>query len=103
MYTSKTYKQKHKTINKTKTEKSVFSPPTIEAVKEYFKKLKSSAAEAEKFFNHYESTGWKINGKTQLVNWEARANMWLARSAEFNRNSQNYLSSEEDKDYTASF
>ena len=101
VYTSKTYKQKLKTKNETK--KSTFKNPSLEEVKEFFKKIKESITEAEKFYNHYESTGWKLKGGTPIENWQARAKIWLTRSAEFARKNKNYLSSEEEKDYNASF
>ncbi len=35
--------------------------------------------EAQKFFNHYEGSGWKVSGHL-IVNWMAKANEWLIRA-----------------------
>ena len=35
--------------------------------------------EAEKFFNYYESNGWKV-GKNPMKNWKAAANNWITNS-----------------------
>ncbi len=54
----------------------------FENIKKYFLKNKSSEAEAEKFFNYYESTGWKIGGKAEMKNWQAAARNWIIKSKE---------------------
>lgn len=63
----KTYKQKH--IN-------VELPPDQNMVIDFFLKEKASKDEALKFWNHYESTGWK-SGHTPIQNWQAAATKWL--------------------------
>lgn len=35
--------------------------------------------EAQKFFNYYESNGWKV-GKNPMKNWKAAANNWITNS-----------------------
>lgn len=82
-----------------------FSPPTLEQVKLFFTKEKSVASEAAKFYNHYTANGWKIVGKSSMVNWQASALNWITRSASFSSSVKlhNYLDSQEEKDYTIEF
>jgi hypothetical protein len=69
-----------------KTQKR-FTPPCIEEVKIFFSENKMNNLEAEKFFNHFESNGWKVGGKASMKNWKAAAKSWILRSANFNKQS----------------
>jgi len=55
-------------------------PKNLNEVKMFFLKIKSNKLEAQRFFNYYESTGWKIGGKTPIQNWEAAARNWILNS-----------------------
>ncbi len=46
--------------------------------------LEQGKTEAEKFFNYYESNGWKV-GKNPMKNWKASANTWIIK---FNENAK---------------
>ena len=50
----------------------------------YFEEKDSTKLEAEKFFNHYESNGWLVGGKSKMKNWQAGARNWLLNSKKFN-------------------
>lgn len=50
--------------------------PTLKEVEEYFKEKKMPELQAQKFFNHFNSTGWKV-GKTKITDWSARADNWI--------------------------
>ncbi len=87
--------------------KSKFVPPSMDEVNNFFLELKSSESEAEKFFNHFESNGWLVGGKTKMKNWHAAARNWIARSEEFNkaspissRASSDRLHVNQNKDYS---
>ncbi|WP_368411680.1 hypothetical protein [Algibacter lectus] len=46
--------------------------------------------EAEKFYNHYQSIGWKIGGKIKIVDWQASARNWILKTPKHkNQLSQN--------------
>lgn len=81
-----------------------FSPPILEFVQEYFKEKDKPDIEAQKFFNYFESNGWKIGGRTQMKNWKAAANNWMINSEKFNPVSNvprpENLHSNQDKDYS---
>lgn len=56
-----------------------FKPPTIEDVKEHVKK-KGYHFSAERFFDYYESSGWrKANGK-KVSNWKQCCATWEGRA-----------------------
>ena len=38
--------------------------------------------EAKKFYNFYESIGWKLNGKNPITNWQACAQNWIIKADE---------------------
>ena len=44
--------------------------------------------EAEKFFNYYESNGWKV-GKNPMKNWKAAANNWITNSNTYAKGTSN--------------
>jgi hypothetical protein len=62
-----------------KTQKR-FTPPSLDEVKDFFSENKSSLLEAEKYYNHFESNGWKVAGKTPMKNWKAAAKNWIFRA-----------------------
>ncbi|MFT3919191.1 hypothetical protein [Cloacibacterium sp.] len=61
-----------------------FHPPHISEIQMYFAEKEASQEEAEKFFNHYESNGWLVGGKSKMKNWQAAARNWLLNSKKFN-------------------
>lgn len=60
--------------------------PNLEALKAYFKE-KGQPNEAEKFWDFYESKGWKV-GKNPMKAWKSAVNNWIRRNNE-GRNGQN--------------
>lgn len=68
-------------INK---ERETGTPSNLDEVLIFFKKEKFPQAEAEKFYNHYQSNGWKVGGKTPMEDWQAAARKWMLNRAEFN-------------------
>lgn len=81
------------------SKKKTFKPPELEETKTFFQENKSTGQEAQKFFNHFESNGWKVGGKTPMKNWKAAARNWILRSDQFNSKKQNRLQTNENKDY----
>ena len=89
---------------KNEDDKKKFSPPNLELVQEYFQEKKKPDIEAQKFFNHYESRGWKIGGRSPMENWQAAANNWMINFEKFNPSIQqpksDNLHVNIDKDYS---
>lgn len=58
-------------------------PPSLDLVKRFFEGNNSTALEAEKFVHHYTSNGWKVGGKTPMINWCSSAHSWILKIDNF--------------------
>lgn len=54
-----------------------FTPPTLEEVKAYIAE-RGFSVDADEFFNHYESNGWKV-GQNTMKDWRASVGSWHSR------------------------
>jgi hypothetical protein len=61
-------------------------PLSVDEVISFFKSENYPEVEAHKFFNHFESNGWKVGGKTPMKNWQAAARNWMLNIPNFNIN-----------------
>ncbi|TYP97460.1 hypothetical protein C7447_104146 [Tenacibaculum adriaticum] len=68
--------QTNKNINK------LDRPKNGKEVIDFFKKENWPIIEAQKFFNHYQGIGWKVGGKTKIVNWQSTARNWMLKAEE---------------------
>ena len=50
--------------------------------------IQQGKIEAEKFYNYYESNGWKV-GKNPMKNWKAAANNWITNSNTYAKGTTN--------------
>ncbi|WP_282073981.1 hypothetical protein [Polaribacter atrinae] len=72
-------------------------PKNEKEVIDFFKKENWPKIEGQKFYNHYQGIGWKVGGKTKIVNWQATAKNWMIKSQEIKTNkTQNAVSQEMD-------
>lgn len=69
--------------NQSITEKTKSIPPSLSQVIQFFENEKHSIIEAHRFFNHFESNGWKVGGKTPMKNWHAAARNWMLNTNKF--------------------
>jgi len=85
-------KEKEIEIKKSKEDKpkrKIFTPPSINEIEVYFiEKFKSTPIAAnlfsEKFFNYYQSNGWKVGGSAKMADWQAAINgKWKDTAIEF--------------------
>lgn len=78
-YTNAEAEAEADSINKKeeKKERTRFAPPTLDQVNQYMTERKRPD-QAQKFFLHYESNGWRV-GKNPMKKWEAAAAQWLSR------------------------
>lgn len=60
-----------------------FMPPDIVAVRNYFVAQNSVEIEAEKFYNYFQSNGWKVGGKAPMKDWQAAASNWILNIPQF--------------------
>ncbi|HVD99967.1 MAG TPA: hypothetical protein VNB90_17290 [Cytophagaceae bacterium] len=58
--------------------------PILEEVLIFFKEKEYPEAEAEKFYNYYQSNGWKVGGKAPMKDWRAATLNWMSNTAKFN-------------------
>jgi len=59
-------------------------PENLDQVVSYFEEKKSTGAEAEKFFNYFESVGWRVGGRSLMRDWRAAARNWIANIPNYN-------------------
>jgi hypothetical protein len=58
-------------------------PGSVEDARPYFLEIQSTAGEAEKFFNHFQSNGWKVGGRAPMKDWRAAARNWVINAKKF--------------------
>ena len=58
-------------------------PPDWELVMTFFKDKQIPLVEAEKFYNHFQSNGWLVGGKSKMKDWKAAARNWILNSNKF--------------------
>ena len=72
---------------KRKKRKKTFTPPTLAEVRanaaEHFADNADAQSEAAPFIDHYESNGWRVSGKTPMVDWRASFRGWMRRRPQF--------------------
>jgi len=51
-------------------------PADLDAAIAYFSTLGMPREEAEAFYDHFESNGWKVGGKAAMKDWHAAARTW---------------------------
>ena len=79
----------NKQIQTNKNIHKLDKPKNEKIVIDFFKKENWPKIEAQKFFNHYQGIGWKVGGKTKIVNWQATAKNWMLKAEEI-KNKQTY-------------
>ena len=80
-------------------------PPEVSNVIAFFKEKKASEIDAEKFYNHFQSNGWLVGGKSKMKDWKAAARNWILNSEKFkSQNSEivkpNHLHTPNQKNYS---
>lgn len=61
--------------------------PTLEQVKAFFEgRLADWEKQAEKFFYHFDSLGWKNANGVRIERWDSKANYWINEQLERNGN-----------------
>jgi len=78
----------YKHIQTNKNSNKLDKPKNEKEVIIFFKNENWPEAEAQKFYNHYQGIGWKVGGKTKIVNWQATARNWMIKAEELKKNNQ---------------
>ncbi len=58
-------------------------PSSVSEVHTFFEAEKSTKHEAEKFYNYFQSNGWKVGGRAPMKDWRAAARNWILNSEKF--------------------
>lgn len=89
-------------VNNTKPEnKERDIPPPHESVIDFFLLKKSGKVEAQKFFHHFQSNGWRVGGRTPMRDWQAAAEKWMLNTSNFNNHEpRTHLNTNTDKNYS---
>jgi len=74
-------------IQKKKKATKKFVKPSVDEINTYCRERKNSI-NAQQFFDHYESNGWKV-GKNPMKNWQAAVRTWEQRENQGSNNGQN--------------
>ena len=73
-------KKKEVTITDTIDRGAKSRPRSQDEATAYFVEIGSTAEEGATFWDHFESNGWKVGGKTAMKNWHSAAKNWVRRS-----------------------
>jgi hypothetical protein len=78
-------------------------PPVWEEVLLFFKEKNNTEIEAQKFYNHFQSNGWLVGGKSKMKDWKAAARNWILNANKFQPKSNlpqpNHLQISNNKNY----
>ena len=85
---------------KKKVSSSIFTAPTVSEAEQFFTEHHATSLEANRFYNHFQSNGWLVGGRTKMKDWKAAARNWMSRSKEFNKPPTNPLSTDTTKNYS---
>ena len=73
------------------TKKLAAAPPTLAEVQVYAAEHHPASADAQTeagaFFDHFQSNGWRVAGKTPMADWQAAFRSWMRRSPQFQTSS----------------
>jgi hypothetical protein len=58
-------------------------PPDWELIMAFFKDKQIPVIEGEKFYNHFQSNGWLVGGKSKMKDWKAAARNWIINAEKF--------------------
>lgn len=63
--------------------KTSLPKPSLEDVKTYAGEIGMSSMQAESFYDHFESNGWLVGGKTKMQDWKAAVRNWKRNDERF--------------------
>lgn len=81
--------EKEEVYSATAHHKSRFEPPKIDAVCEYGLQIGLTRQSSEHFFDHFESNGWRVGGKSPMKNWQSAMRNWKRNETKFGGNGAN--------------
>ncbi|MDD2306096.1 MAG: hypothetical protein PHP53_15450 [Prolixibacteraceae bacterium] len=77
-------KQKRlRTTNSENLPDEKFQIPDLSEVEQFFEQNQFSRSEAQKFYAHYQSSGWKTGDMKKIISWQAVARKWMNNTQSF--------------------
>lgn len=67
-----------------------FQIPELEMITRFFEKNHSSAEEAQKFYSHYDVSGWKTADMKTIVSWRGLARKWIENNQNIRTDERKY-------------
>ena len=67
-----------------------FQVPDLSEVEQFFEQNQFPRNEAQKFYTHYQSSGWKTGDQMKIQNWQAVARKWMINTQNFKSNEREY-------------
>ena len=94
-------------INSENLPEEKLQAPNLIDVEQFFEKNQFPRSEAQKFYHHYQSAGWKTGNKMKILSWQAVARKWMINAQrlknderEPNQSGTSKLSVTVNKDYS---
>lgn len=84
-----------KNVKNVKNNIYIFKKPQIQEIRDYCLERKNNV-DADKFYNYYESNGWKV-GRNSMKDWKAAIRTWERNT--FSKDKQKKFESETNKPY----
>lgn len=75
-------------IRREASPRTQFIPPNLQQVKTEANLLGMTDSDAEGFHDHFSSNGWKVGGKTRMVDWLASLRTWKRNKGKFSNTQQ---------------
>jgi hypothetical protein len=60
-------------------------PPELPQVMKFFEAQNFPVLEAQRFYNYFQSNGWRVGGKSPMKDWHAAARNWMLNFERFNK------------------
>ena len=77
-------KQKRlRTTNSENLPDEKFQVPDLSEVEQFFEQNQFPRSEAQKFYAHYQSSGWKTGDMKKIISWQAVARKWMNNTQSF--------------------
>lgn len=75
-------------VKPTRAARKSFTRPDVPALAQYFHERGSTTCndDANSFFDHFESNGWKVGGRGAMKCWKAAVRNWMKRGKRYENN-----------------
>jgi len=57
--------------------------PDLSETEQFFEQNQFPRSEAQKFYAHYQSSGWKTGDQMKILSWQAVARKWMNNTQSF--------------------